>query len=221
MKDYPARRRYQNRSYAAHYDGARYGGIQGRIKNWNTLSTINRALKYVNNGSLILDVPCGTGRLAPLILHNGFSWIGADISFEMMEVARKKVDVFKNVAGNVRLEAEYMPFKSASIDCVASIRFIYHVPTRGGRIAILREMRRISKKWVVIDYNYPNPVRALYRRIGHLVRTPKRKRRLTMEEIHIELADAGLKVYKAFPVSRVLSDNVIFLCTGHDILLKN
>jgi ubiquinone/menaquinone biosynthesis C-methylase UbiE len=161
----------------------------------------------------MLDVPCGTGRLAPLVLHNGFRWIGADISFEMIEVARRKTKVFKNVAGNVRLEAEHMPFKSGSIGCVASIRFIYHVPTSEERITILRELGRISKKWVIIDYNYPNPVRALYRRIGYIVKPPKRKRRLTMQEIYAELAEAGLKVHKAFPVSRVLSDNVILLCT--------
>lgn len=212
MRDYPARKRYQNRAYAAHYDRARYGGILGRIKNWNTLTTIDKTLKNLEEGSLILDVPCGTGRLAPLVLQNGFRWLGADISFEMMEVAREKTAWSKNAKGNVRLDSEHMPFKSGSIDCVASIRFIYHVPASEGRIAILREMGRISKKWVIIDYNYPNPVKALYRRIGHLVKPPKRKRRLSMREIYDELASAGLRVYKAFPVSRVLSDNVILLC---------
>lgn len=212
MTDYPARKRYQNKSYATHYDRARYGGILGRIKNWNTLVTIEKALKNLRGGSLILDVPCGTGRLSPLILHNGFKWLGADISYEMMEVAREKTSKFKNAIGNVRLESEHMPFNSDSIDCVASIRFIYHVPTIEGRIAILREMRRISKKWVIIDYNYPNPVRTLYRRIGYLVKPPKRKRRLSMREIYDELEAAGLKVYRTFPVSRMLSDNVILLC---------
>lgn len=212
MKEYPARKRYQSKSYAAHYDHARYGGILGRIKNWNTLSTIGKALKEIGKGSSMLDVPCGTGRLAPLVLENGFRWIGADISFEMMEVAREKTASFRNAIGNVRLESERMPFKTNSIDCVASIRFIYHVPTREGRIAILRELGRISREWVMIDYNYPNPLKAMYRRLGHLVKPPKRKRRLSMREIYDELAEAGLKVYRAYPVSRVLSDNVILLC---------
>ncbi|MDZ4384767.1 MAG: hypothetical protein U0940_04700, partial [Nitrospirota bacterium] len=109
-------------------------------------------------------------------------------------------------------ESEHMPFKSDSIDCVASIRFIYHVLVREERIAILREMGRISREWVIIDYNYPNPLKVIYRRLGRLVKPPKRKRRLSMREIYDELAEAGLKVYKAYPVSRVLSDNVIFLC---------
>lgn len=212
MKDYPARKRYQSKSYAQHYDKARYGGILGRIKNWNTLNTIEKALKSLEKGSLILDIPCGTGRLSPLVLQNGFRWLGADISYEMMEVAREKTARYRDAIGNVRLESERMPFKSGSIDCVASIRFIYHVLSREERIAILREMNRISRKWVIIDYNYSNPVRSLYRRIGYLVRPPRRKRRLSMKEIYEELAEAGLKVYRAFPVSRVLSDNVILLC---------
>ena len=212
MKDYPARKRYQNKAYAAHYDRARYGGILGRIKNWNTLTTIGKALKNIRKGSLVLDVPCGTGRLAPLILQNQYRWLGADIYHEMMEVSREKTASFSNAAGCVRLESEHMPFRSDSIDCVASIRFIYHVLAREERIAILREMGRISREWVIIDYNYPNPLKVIYRRLGRLVRPPKRKRRLSMREIYDELADAGLKVYKAYPVSRVLSDNVIFLC---------
>ena len=213
MAEYPARKRYQNSSYAAGYDKVRYGGILGSVKNKSTLATVEKAFKSIRNGSLILDVPCGTGRLAPLILKKGFKWLGADISFEMMEVAREKIAGSGNVTGNVRLESEHIPFKQESIDCVASIRFIYHVPTREGRVAILREMRRITKEWVVIDYNYPNPVNALIRRMGHLTRPPGKKKRLTMEEISGELLEAGLRIEKVFPVYRLISDNIILLCS--------
>ncbi len=211
--EYKAKKKYQSSAYASKYHNKRYGGILRSIKNRGTLNTIDKVLREIKKGSLVLDVPCGTGRLAPLILQRGFKWLGADISFEMMDVARGKTGGPKNVVGNVRLDSERMPFKSESIDCVASIRFIYHVPTREGRVSILREMRRISKVGVIIDYNYPNPIRVLYRKIGRLIRYPKRKRRLTMGEIASELSEAGLKIEKTMPVSRILSDNVIIFCS--------
>ncbi|MBI5746253.1 MAG: methyltransferase domain-containing protein [Nitrospirae bacterium] len=213
MVEYRAKRKYQNSAYAAGYDRIRYGGISGYIKNRYTLDAVDKVLREIKEGGLVLDVPCGTGRLVPLFAGRSIKWLGADISFEMMEVARRRPEGINNRMGNVRLDSEHMPFKSASFDCVASIRFIYHVPTGEGRIAMLREMARVSKKWVIVDYNYPNPIKSLFRRIGYLIRTPKMRRRLSVSEICGELEKADLKVCRKISVSKFFSDNVVFLCS--------
>ncbi|MEK6577032.1 MAG: methyltransferase domain-containing protein [Nitrospirota bacterium] len=213
MVEYRAKRKYQNSAYAAGYDRIRYGGISGYIKNRYTLAAIDKVLREIKEGGLILDVPCGTGRLIPLFAGRSFKWLGADISFEMMEVARRRSEGLKNRMGNVRLDSEHMPFKPESFDCVASIRFIYHVPTGDGRVAMLREMARVSKKWVIIDYNYPNRIRSLFRRAGYPFRSPKKKRRLSISEIYGELEKADLKVYRTVLVSRIFSDSIILLCS--------
>lgn len=213
MVEYRSKRKYQDSVYAAGYDKIRYGGISGYIKNRYTLNAIDKVLREIKEEGLVLDVPCGTGRLVPLFSGRSYKWVGADISFEMMEVARRRPEAQNNRMGNVRLDSEHMPFKPGSFDCVASIRFIYHVPTGDGRVAMLREMARVSKKWVLIDYNYPNPIKSLFRRIGYLFRPPKIRRRLSINEIYGELEKADLKVCRAISVSRFFSDNVIFLCS--------
>jgi ubiquinone/menaquinone biosynthesis C-methylase UbiE len=215
MVEYRSKRKYQNIAYAAGYDKIRYGGISGYIKNRYTLNAIDKVLREIKEGGLVLDVPCGTGRLVPLFAGRSIRWIGADISFEMMEVARRRPEGLINRMGNVQLDSEHMPFKSVSFDCVASIRFIYHVPTEEGRIAMLREMARVSKKWVIIDYNYSNPIKSLFRRAGYLIRPPKIRRRLSIDEIYGELEKADLRVCRKISVSRFFSDNVIFLCSRY------
>jgi len=112
---------------------------------------------------------------------------------------------------NIRLDAERMPFKDDSLDCIFSIRFIYHIPEEI-RYPMLQEMRRITKKWIIIDYNYPNQIKEVARKIGSLFRKRSVKKRITFPEISRELKENGLQIYKVIPVSRLFSDNIILLC---------
>lgn len=204
---------YQNEQCASIYEKRRFKGLYGRAKNWNTKRVISKLVRLTGKKGFALDIPCGTGRLSHLILKGGYHWIGADISLEMMMESRKKMmNGFEgNTWWNIRLDAERMPFKDNSLDCVFSIRFIYHIPEEI-RYRMLKEMRRIAKKWVIIDYNYPNKFKELARRIGFLFRERSVKKRITFQEISRELRENGLHIYKALPVSRLFSDNIILLC---------
>ena len=204
---------YQHKQYASIYDKRRYEGLYGRTKNWNTKRVISKLVRQTGRKGFALDIPCGTGRLSHLILKSGYYWIGADISLEMMMESRKKLanGIEENSWWNIRLDAERMPFKDDSLDCIFSIRFIYHIPEEI-RYRILKEMRRITKKWIIIDYNYPNHFKAFARRMGSLFRKRSIKKRITFPEISKELKENGLTICKVLPVSRFFSDNVILLC---------
>jgi ubiquinone/menaquinone biosynthesis C-methylase UbiE len=210
---YYVKQAYQDKRYASIYDKRRYEGIYGRTKNWNTKRVISKLVRQTGRKGFALDIPCGTGRLSDLILKSGYQWIGADISLEMMTESRKKMmNGFEGYPWwNIRLDAERMPFKDDSLDCIFSIRFIYHIPEEI-RYRMLKEMRRITKKWIIIDYNYPNKFKELARRIGFFFSKRSVKKRITFPEIRRELRENGLQVYKVLPVSRLFSDNIILLC---------
>jgi len=210
---YYVKHAYQDRRYASIYDKRRYEGLYGRTKNWNTKRVISKLIRQTGRKGFALDIPCGTGRLSHLILKSGYHWIGADISLEMMMESRKKLmDGFEGYSWwNIRLDAERMPFKDDSLDCIFSIRFIYHIPEEI-RYPMLQEMRRITKKWIIIDYNYPNKIKEGARKIGSLFRKRSVKKRITFPEISRELKENGLQIYKVIPVSRLFSDNIILLC---------
>jgi len=209
---YHVRQLYQNKTYAAGYEKTRFKGIYGRFRNWNTKRVISKLIRFTGREGFALDIPCGTGRLSHLILKSGYKWIGGDISLEMMMESRKRMNGFEESFSNIRLDAEAMAFKDDTIDCVFSIRFIYHIPVEI-RYRMLQEMRRITKKWLIIDYNYPNRFKEMARRIGSLFGAKPIKRRISLQEISNELKDNGFSIHKAILASRFFSDNVLLLCS--------
>jgi len=208
---YHVRQLYQNKIFAEGYEKTRFEGIYGRFRNWNTKRVISKLIRLTETRGVALDIPCGTGRLSHLILRSGYKWIGGDISLEMMTESRKRMDGFEDSFWNIRLDAEAMAFKDNSIDCVLSIRFIYHIPVEI-RYRMLREMKRVTKKWLIIDYNYPNRFKKMARRIGSLFGEGPTKKRISLQEISKELRENGFRIHKAVPASRFFSDNVLLLC---------
>jgi len=208
---YHVRQLYQNKTYAAGYEKTRFKGIYGRFRNWNTKRVISKLIRFTGREGFALDIPCGTGRFSHLILKSGYKWIGGDISLEMMMESRKRMNGFEESFSNIRLDAEAMAFKDNTIDCVFSIRFIYHIPVEI-RYRMLQEMRRVTKKWLIIDYNYPNRFKEMARRIGSLFGARPIKRRISLQEISKELMDNGFSIHKAILASRFFSDNVLLLC---------
>ena len=100
----------------------------------------------------ILDVCTGTGTQAFAFAKKGYEVVGIDLSEEMLQVAKKK-----SKYGNVRFvmaDATKMPFENDYFDC-ACISFGLHEMPHEVRHQVLDEMRRVSEKIIVVDYNIP------------------------------------------------------------------
>ena len=203
---YSAIGKYQSSKVAASYDERRFGGWFGRLKHWNTEQVLARAFSMVGPDATVLDLACGTGRFIPLLERKTHRWLGADISLEMLEVSRAKVMNAQRCRGFVRSDAERLPFKSDSVACVMAIRFIHHIPCPH-RQHMLREFRRVTKDWLVIEWKVSNPLNAFIR---HAVR--RRVKPISgPEEVRKELHEAGFRVAAMLPVSCVFSNAVIFI----------
>ena len=165
------KRRYRDAVVATTYDASRFLSARGQKRNRLTLAAIQRAFDLAASlGTPIrscLDLPCGTGRLFPWLLHRQLRFVGADISLEMMRAAWRKDDA-KN-GGRVPLalvqcDGESLPLKSQSLDAVFSIRFMFHVP-REVRIRILQEMARVSRRWLIVDFRHCYNVRWCFQKL--------------------------------------------------------
>jgi hypothetical protein len=122
----------------------------------------------------------------------------------------------QNIAGYVRADAEALPFKSKSTDCLMSIRFLFHVDPDTRR-RMLREFGRVSRRWIIADYRHKYSFRygtwKLSRALG-LTRRPFE--RVSVKSMKSEFEDAGLRVVKIFAVRRWLSDKWVVLAeSGH------
>jgi ubiquinone/menaquinone biosynthesis C-methylase UbiE len=65
-----------------------------------------------------LDLGCGTGRAIPLLARAGWSVVGADVSIDQLDAARRHAG---DVAELVQADAHELPFEDGEFDAVISI----------------------------------------------------------------------------------------------------
>ncbi len=212
LEDYTYKKRfYQSRDVAEDYDFHRWGSPERARRNLRKWRAIQAALARTDGVGRVLDLPCGTGRFTGQLAECGYDVVGADISLEMMQIARRKLGVVPGIHGFVRADAESLPLGDGSVDCVMSIRFLHHIDP-DTRVRILREMARVSTGWLILDYRHKYSYRyAMWRLRRALGLTRKPLARVSRRQVEAEAARAGLEVDAIFPVARVFSDKWVVL----------
>jgi ubiquinone/menaquinone biosynthesis C-methylase UbiE len=201
-----AKARYRDAAVAEGYDSWRYDTARGRRRNARDLAAIGRALDEAERrGAPVrsaLDLPCGTGRLGPLLSQRRIAASGADVSVEMIRVARRKLGRGFPV---FQCSADAIPLPDRSLDAVFAIRFFFHLDGEG-RNRVLTEMARVSRRWVIADIRHRYNLRwlgwNLRRAIGLL---PRMQHRFSREGLRAEMSAAGLTVRGIYPSRRYLS----------------
>ncbi len=203
---------YQDAAVASRYDSHRFEGARSR-RNRAKWRAISRALERAGDVRDVLDLPTGTGRFVGSLLDAGCAVTGADISREMMGVARAKTPGRERLRGFVQADAERLPFRDGAFDCVASIRFFMHL-TPEVRRSVLREFARVSRRWVIVDYRHRGSLRNVLRRWGHALglRRDAAQPRVGRADVEAETGAAGLRVISVFVVTPVFSDKWVVLC---------
>ena len=158
--------RYRERSLARH-------GVEQRL--------LSQMLPERLEGA-VLDVPCGLGRMGELLQSRGGSPVSVDISPDMVREARG--------AGGRGLQAEieHLPLADRSVDGAVCFRFLHHLPTRAARVAVLRELARVSRRFVVLTWFHPVSAHHLRR----LLAGDSARHSQTLGELRREAGEAGL-----------------------------
>jgi ubiquinone/menaquinone biosynthesis C-methylase UbiE len=209
----PVATRYQHVEVAAKYD-VRFQGLAGRYNNWRILRLLTRILRHLPARGVALDVACGTGRIEESLGQHGFRVVATDISSEMLAVARRKVG---DGPSFLRTDAHDLPFRSASVDAVFSIRFL-HLLNEPMRQAALKEMARVSKRWVVVEYrSMTKPLRAAKRAVLRWITKRPGKRSPTINDVRAELAACGLVAERHYFASRWFSGSVLVVARRRDV----
>ena len=116
---------------------------------------MERALERIGEVRRVLDLPCGTGRFTGFLSERGYEYFGADISMKMLDVLAQDRGRKPPL---LRCDAEALPFQDNVFDCVLCIRFLnHHIPARI-RERMVREMRRISKRWLIVQSHRLKPM---------------------------------------------------------------
>lgn len=198
---------YSDPRVAATYD-QRWDGPLGRARNARKAHAIERALAVLGAPQRLLDAPCGNGRFSALLSGNERRYLGADLALPMLADARARHAACAYAAADLTR----LPFTDRAFDAAVCIRFLHLVRARELRIAVLRELARVSRVGIVVDYRHSRTLRVLGRRLRHRLglrdRAPSNP---SPTAIRAELSEAGLEELAWIPVHRApwLSDKVL------------
>ena len=93
----------------------------------------------VEEGATILEVGSGTGNFLTLFEEIADACIGVDLTFGMLEEARRRYPTHVLVQG----DGESLPLRSASIDLATCAQMIHHV---WDPLPLVKELRRVAGK---------------------------------------------------------------------------
>ena len=150
--------RYNSPQGAASYSGKFEKHWTERLNNRREQRLVRRILGQIpatDRAGLALDMPCGYGRLYPLVREVVPQVVEGDWSFHLLQTARQHLgerDTADAPRGFVRGTALAMPFADRAFDLVLSVRLSHHISSRDERHQHVREVLRISNKWVVFTY---------------------------------------------------------------------
>lgn len=194
-------------------DGNRGGGGEARHgrrvqRVWKAL---NAVLDETNGINDILNIPCGRGDYSLRLAKRGFRVIAADISRAHLKRAREVAGAHRSLS-YVQCDARALPFATQSIDCIVCMS-LFRQADEPSRLLLLHEMRRVSRRWIVLEYAHREGVGYYWWKIRRLLGlTRKRLDNLVSREyLNEELRASGLAVREIVPTSRMFSDSWVVL----------
>lgn len=125
--------------------------------------------KYLFEGSTIVDLGCGNGRLVPYLQSisnkwsKKFNYTGIDNNEDFIKISKGRYPNHKFILG----DQLNIPLKDNSVDTIMNIRAFHHIPSKKLRKKGMEEMNRILKKNGVIIISVWNLWQKKY--IKHLI----------------------------------------------------
>ncbi len=176
-----------SREIAGYYDRERAASYRKRAATTKAeFRVMSRLLTGMPPGAVILDAPCGNGRLAPFLRSlDPRHLIGVDLSNQM---AGQAVDGYDEVVVGDNFA---LPLTDRSVDLAVSVRLLHHYPDPEDRGAILTELARVARHRALFTFYQSRCLEGLRRGL------PWRKRSarcsLPVESVVAEAGQAGLK----------------------------
>lgn len=208
---YPAKTAYQSKQAAETYDRKRFKSLKGKWLDAKEKKIIGELLVHLPHRSQILDLACGTGRIAEFLLSSGYRVCGVDISSQMLKVAKERLINFGESIEFHQADAERLPFMEKQFDSTTCFRLFGHVPPET-RVKILKEMKRVTKGSFIAAYYLSEPIANAKRKIRKFITGDKSPWfPVSKRELKKELRSVNLKILEEKPLLKYLSETLILL----------
>jgi len=145
------------------YQRQRYRSLDQALVHWREQRLVEALLMTCQlQGGSLLDVPCGYGRFTALFARLGITATGADVSSDMVRLAREN-QVPSGSSRWLHADIFALPFADAAFDCALSIRLLHHRFSDDERVRMLRELARVSRRFVLLSFYLSTPLHNLAR----------------------------------------------------------
>ena len=180
---------------------------------WRQKKIISRFLNACNlvEKDHILDIPCGSGYIAPVLFNNKASVTASDISLEMMNLAKEEYSKDKFL-GFVQSDITKTPFYSNFFSCVIILSLMHRLP-KPIRQEALMEIARLSKKYLIITYSEENILLKLKQLILKSIKPShlEAPSSIPLKVMVNEMRSAGIEIIKKERVVFFFSSMIVFL----------
>ena len=135
------------------YEGRRYTGRSQGFLDRRERACLERLLRKraAAPGQTVLDMPCGYGRIAPLLVRLGLTPLWGDISFAMAQRASRRPEASSGI-GQLVGDSEQIPLATNTVDGATCIRLIEHFRLGQRRTDVMRELGRVVRRWLVVSF---------------------------------------------------------------------
>jgi len=152
------------REAMCHYDTKRAAKrfaskVPGTATDRREKKCVEKALDLANipQGASVLDLPCGAGRLLPLLKKRGYKITGADVSASMVEEARHYAgsggeNCLDETDDLVVANIFQTGFNDNRFDAVICHRLFQYFPDSQERRQALKELRRICSGPIIVSF---------------------------------------------------------------------
>lgn len=210
------KKHYDNPAVAKHYAKKRFSGWRLRTHKKEE-KMVEHFFKIVGKNESILDLPCGTGRFQKQLWEHTSSLTEMDFSSAMLKEAKE------NMVHNFPQECHHkinffegsvfdIPFSENEFDLVFSMRLYHHFSEEEQRLKILHELKRVSRKWIIISfYNKHSYLHA--RRVfkEKYKSRPSYRFSISIEQFKKEVKQTGLELHTFSSRARYFSEQTLAL----------
>ena len=204
-------RRYAGPGDAANYRDQRFARSRhGRKVDAAERRIVEQTLLGLRIRGPILDAPCGTGRFLPFFAAFSREIVAADFSAEMLGLARQESVQAGWPIAYLLADVRRLPLEDRRFELAFAMRLLHRVRGRKERLEVLKELARVSRKWVLFSFYDRRSWRGLRDRLRG------RYAGETPEVIEAEVAEAGMRVERFHPVGW-RGRQTLVLCSKSDV----
>lgn len=147
------RQPFGSRGAVEYYESKRYkSSLQKRVDRRERSLLAELIERYAGRGGSALDVPSGYGRIVPVLRALDYRLVLVDISDDMVNFVKERDDLGPDARVFQGDLLKGLALGDGELDLACSIRLFQHLHTPEWRVAALRELARVSKRWVILTF---------------------------------------------------------------------